>query len=337
MFAWGAAFLLLSGTPTVALTAATDDADPKSPASSIQTASISGTIADDTGTAISAARVTLSRDELSASTAVLSQESGEFSFANVPAGLYRLTVSAEGFVDRVVSGVVAPGEPSQLPPVRLTLAASAEAVDVTVKTVDVAQRQIKEQEQQRILGVWPNFYVVYNPNVMPLNAMQKFELSWKWQLDPVQLGVVAAVASVQHGRNDFPGFGGGAAGYAKRFGAAYASIATRSVISEVLLPSVFKQDPRYFYRGTGSTASRLAYSLSRAVIAKGDNGRWQPNYSGILGEFGAAALSNLYYPPEDRHGIRLTLQNTATGLASAAMARLAQEFLFKKLTSRPER
>jgi hypothetical protein len=329
---FGAALLILWSTPAFAQTT-TESGHVQASGSSVQTGSVSGTVADDTGTGIAAARVELTHDGAPVAAPVATRESGEFSFEHVPAGPFRLTVTAPGFVDRVISVVVAPGAVSQLPPIRMTVAAGAEAVEVRETLTRVAQRQIKEQEQQRVLGVWPNFYVAYNPNAVPLNTAQKFELSWKWHLDPVQIGVVAAVAGVQHRRNDFPSFGGGAEGYAKRFGAAYASIATRSAISEVLLPSVFKQDPRYFYRGTGSTASRVGYALSRTVITKGDNGRWQPNYSGILGEFGAGAVSNLYYPPEDRNGMRLTLQNTAIGLGSAAMGRLAQEFLLKKLTS----
>jgi len=331
------ALLLMCAAPAFPQTAAGEGSAAQPPASSIHTASISGTIADDTGMAISAARVALSHDALAADPVVSSGESGEFLFANVPAGPFRLTVSAAGFVDRVVSGRVAPGEVAQVPPIRMMLAAGVESVEVRATTTgfaELAERQIREQEQQRILGVWPNFYVAYNPDAVPLNAAQKFELSWKWHLDPIQLGLVAIVAGVQQRSNDFPSFGGGAEGYAKRYGAAYATIATRSAISEVLLPSVFKQDPRYFYRGTGSPASRAAYALSRTVITKGDNGRWQPNYSGILGELGAGALSNLYYPREDRNGVQLTLQNTAVGLGSAAMGRLAQEFLLKKLTSR---
>ena len=108
---------------------------------------------------------------------------------------------------------------------------------------------------------------------------------------------------------------------------------TESVITDVLLPSLFKQDPRYFYKGTGSTTSRIVYAISRAVIKKGDNGHWQPNYSGILGSLASGGLSNLYYPAQDRNGVRLTFENTAIGIGGAAVGHLAQEFLFKKLTS----
>lgn len=294
---------------------------------------INGMVIDDTGLAIAGAKVTLSHDGISPGTEVLSREDGQFSLPNVSSGPFRLTVSASGFAKQTVSGVLNPGEVSNLPPVRLTLAFRTVAVEVTPTRVELAERQIKEQEQQRLLGFLPNFYVAYDPNALPLTAKQKFELSWKSHLDPVRFGMIGIVAGVQQARNDFSGFGQGAEGYAKRYGAAYANVLTESVITQVLLPSLFKQDPRYFYKGTGSTGSRMVYAISRAVMKKGDNGRWQPNYSGILGSLASGGLSNLYYPARDRKGLRLTFENAAIGIGGAAMGHLAQEFLFKKLTS----
>jgi hypothetical protein len=114
-------------------------------------------------------------------------------------------------------------------------------------------------------------------------------------------------------RNDYSAFGPGAGGYARRYAAAYGNVLRRSMITRVVLPSLLKQDPRYFYKGTGSTKSRIGYAISRAVIRKGDNGHWQPNYSEILGGFASGVLSNLYYPAQDRKGVRLTFENAAIG------------------------
>jgi hypothetical protein len=294
---------------------------------------INGTIIDDTGAAIAGAKVALSHDGISRGTVVLSRADGQFSFQSVSSGPFRLTVSASGFADQTLSGVLNSGEVSNLPPIRLTLALGGVAVEVTPTRVELAEQQIKQQEQQRFLGILPNFYVAYDPDALPLTAKQKFTLSWKAHLDPVRFGVVGIIAGVQQARNDFSGFGGGAQGYAKRYGAAYGTILTHTAITEVLLPSLFKQDPRYFYKGTGSTTSRIGYAISRAVIKKGDNGHWQPNYSGILGSLASGGLSNLYYPAQDRKGVRLTFENTAIGIGGAAAGHLAQEFLLKKLTS----
>ena len=294
---------------------------------------ITGTIVDDAGAAVAGAKVTLSHDDISSGTEVLSREDGQFFFPTVSSGPYRLTVSASGFANRTLSGVLDSGEVSNLPPIRLTLAVGTITVDVTSRRVELAERQIKEQEQQRLFGVLPNFFVTYDPDAVPLTARQKFELSWKSHLDPVRFGVVGFIAGVQLARNDYSGFGQGAGGYAKRYAAAYGNAITRSLVTRVLLPSLFKQDPRYFYKGTGSKKSRVVYAISRAVIKKGDNGHWQPNYSGILGSLASGGLSNFYYPAQDRRGVRLTFENTAIGIGGAAAGFLAQEFVLKKVTS----
>lgn len=211
------------------------------------------------------------------------------------------------------------------------------SVTVTASRVELAERQIHEQEQQRLFGVLPNFFITYDPDAVPLTARQKFQLARKARLDPVQFVVAGAIAGVQQARDDYSGFGRGWDGYAKRYGAAYANVLTRSLITQALLPSLFRQDPRYFFKGTGSTASRVGYAISRAVVRKGDNGHWQPNYAGILGSLASGGLSNLYYPAEDRKGVRLTLENAAIGIGGSAIGHLAQEFLFRRLTSHSRR
>jgi hypothetical protein len=197
----------------------------------------------------------------------------------------------------------------------------------------VAEQQIKEEEQQRVLGVLPNYYTVYRDDAAPLTARQKFKLFRASILDPADFAFTGIVAGAQQLRNDYSGFGREESSYAKRYAAFYASVFTRGAIEGALLPSVLKQDPRYFFRGTGSTTSRMGYAISTAVVRKADNGHWQPNYSGIFGSLAAGALTNFYYPAQDRRGIRLTLENSAFALGTSALAHLAQEFLFQKVTT----
>ncbi|MEO8481966.1 MAG: carboxypeptidase-like regulatory domain-containing protein [Acidobacteriota bacterium] len=294
---------------------------------------ISGAVTDEVGTAIVGARVTWSPDGTAGTIGVATSADGGFSLSQVPAGPYRLAVSSPGFADQVVSGVLAAGGSVRLPPIRLTLAFTATSVDVRPTVEDVAERQVKDAEQQRVLGILPNYFVVYVPDAAPLTAPQKFELSRKALLDPIDFAFTAVVAGVQQKRNSYSGFGRGTSGYAKRYAAFYASIFTRSALEQALLPALLKQDPRYFYKGTGSTPSRVGYAVVTAVIRKGDNHHWQPNYSGILGSLATGALTNFYYPAQNRRGVRLTLQNAGVGLALSAVAHLAQEFLFRGVTS----
>lgn len=300
------------------------------------TGTVTGVIVDDSGAPVAAAMVTLTTGS-GAGSEVQTGANGRFSIVDVPPGRFTLTVTARGFAAQRLAGTVAAGEVSNTPEIRLRLAAAAVSIDVTPSIVEIAERQINEQEQQRVLGVIPNFYVSFVPDAAPLNMRQKFQLSWKARTDPMQFAFVAVVAGAQQRRDDYPGFGDGVSGYAKRYAAAYATVWTRSLITQALLPAVLRQDPRYFYKGTGSRKSRVVYAMSRSVVRKGDNGRWQPNYSGLLGSLASGATANLYYPPEDRRGIRLTLQNTALGIAGGAAGHIAQEFLYARITSRGHR
>jgi len=104
------------------------------------------------------------------------------------------------------------------------------------------------------------------------------------------------------------------------------------MIGGAILPSLFKQDPRYFYKGTGSIASRAMYAIANSVICKGDNGHWQANYSGNSGGIAAGGISDLLYPASNRSGVQVTFTNALIGTAGGAMQNLAQEFIVRRLT-----
>jgi hypothetical protein len=151
-------------------------------------------------------------------------------------------------------------------------------------------------------------------------------------VDPVTFGLTGAVAGVQQAQNDFSGYGQGAAGYGRRFGAAYGNEVSSTFIGGAILPSLLKQDPRYFYKGSGSVRSRVLYAMANAVICKGDNGHWQPNYSGILGDLAAGGISNAYYPAKNRDDAALTFENTLIGIGTTAAVNIIQEFIIPRFT-----
>jgi hypothetical protein len=292
---------------------------------------IHGTVVDPNGAAIAGARVKLTRQDQSPSTETQSGDDGQYSFANIAPGPYQLSIMAEGFAAKTSSGILHSGENIVIPQITLALTTEVTEVRVEFSPVELAQAQIKDQEKQRVLGFIPNFYVSYVPNAAPLNTRQKFELAWKSTLDPVTFGITGAVAGIQQAENQFGGYGQGAAGYGRRYGAAYGDLVTNTFIAGAILPSLLKQDPRYFYKGTGSKRSRILYAIANSVICKGDNGHWQANYSTIIGGLAAGGISNLYYPANDR-GAGLTFENEAIGIAGTAAANLIQEFVIRKLT-----
>ena len=275
----------------------------------------------------------LTREDQKESKEASSGEDGEFSFSNLAPGPFHLTVTADGFNTEETAGTLPAGQTVIVPKVTLLVATAVTEVKVALTAPEVAEEQLKDQEKQRVLGVIPNFYISYVPDAPPLNTSQKFRLAFKTITDPVTFGIVGAIAGVQQAQDDFSGYGQGAEGYAKRYGASYADLVSGTIIGGAILPSLLKQDPRYFYKGTGSKRSRFFYAIATSVICKGDNGRWQTNYSNILGSLAAGGISNLYYPASDRRGATLTFETAAIGIGVTGAVNVLQEFIIPRFTS----
>jgi hypothetical protein len=188
-----------------------------------------------------------------------------------------------------------------------------------------ADQQLKQQEKQRIAGVVPNFNVSYNEDAAPLSRKQKLHLAFHTAIDPVSFGVAAFDAGFSQAEDDFPGYGQGAQGYAKRFGASYVDNFDGTMLGNAIFPIILKQDPRYFRRGKGRFTTRFLYSISTTVWCKNDNGSHGPNYSNILGNLAAGGISNLYYPASDR-GAGLTFERGFTVTAYGAAGGIFNEF-----------
>jgi hypothetical protein len=158
----------------------------------------------------------------------------------------------------------------------------------------------------------------------------KFRLALKTSTDPITiLGSAFIAAADQAG--DTPDYQQGMKGYAQRFGANYANGLTDIMIGGAILPSLLHQDPRYFYRGTGTSKSRTIYALRTPFICKGDNGHWQPNFSGLGGYLASGAIANAYYPESNR-GPGLVFSTFGIDIAADMANGLIQEFLLRKLT-----
>lgn len=264
--------------------------------------------------------------------AAVADANGFFAFKNLPGGAYHLAVSAKDFADWA-SPVVAlqPGEQEELGAVHLNLAVVQTTV-TALTTEQIATREVHVEEKQRVVGIFPNFYVVYTPHPAPLTAKLKYELALRTSIDPVNILATGAFAGFNQAA-DTPDYREGAVGYAQRFGAAYTDGFTDIMIGGAILPSPLHQDPRYFYKGTGSIRSRILHAMAFAVLCKGDNGHWQFNYSSVGGDLASGGLSNLYYPPSNR-GVGMVFENAALSAAGRVAGDLAQEFVFKKFTHR---
>lgn len=178
---------------------------------------------------------------------------------------------------------------------------------------------------ERILGLVPVFEVTNRRNPQSLTSQQKLDLFARQTFDPFQWVAAGAQAGLGQAENTWPGYGQGAAGYAKRYGATMGDVVDREFLSDFLLPVALKQDPRYFRLGQGTIKHRFIYALEQEFWCKTDEGTRQFNYSKVLGAFAAKSVSNIYYPASSR-GFGLTMRNSGVAILSSMATGLATEF-----------
>lgn len=298
-----------------------------------ETGIITGTVTDKAGALAVGAQVTLTQSGQPPHS-IPSGNNGDFSFANVPPGHFHLKVTAPGFDTQEYDGDLKAGQALLVPPIQLPLTGNVTEVKVAGTPEELAQIEVKQAEQQRVFGFIPNFYVTYGRDPAPLFWRQKFDLANKSVIDPVTFLGVAFLAGIEQAADQPGGYGQGAAGYGRRFGAGYGDVIFGTYIGSAILPTVFHQDPRYFYLGPDySKKQRLAHALLNSVEARNDRTKkWEVNYSGILGSAAAGALSYAYDPASDRT-TGLLLQNIFVRLGESSVAGMLQEFVLRKFTS----
>lgn len=299
---------------------------------STPTGVITGTLENPEGQPLPNAPLRIFGSGLTEAIAGKTDAQGNFRITGLNAGTYHVQASAQGYLTATSPLVVlGQGEVYRLSITEIPLPKASTTVHVYGSTVHLATQQVHQEEKQRVLGIVPNFFTSYVPNPAPLTPKLKMRLTFRTMGDPFILGVAAAVAGLEQQEDIYPGYGTGWSGYGKRFGASYADSNISRLFGEGVYPIIFHQDPRYFYKGTGSFGSRLWYAMRSAVISKGDNGRWQPGYAAVLGDFTAAGISNVYHAPQDR-SFGITMRDSGILIGGDALENILDEFLSKSLT-----
>ena len=302
------------------------------PATGGNTASIVGTVEDDNSDPIPNAAVVLLSSSGGRQT-VTSSEDGSFALHDVsPSITYQIAISADGFLNWSSSISVDPGEQKSLGQIKLRVLAMERTVTVSYSPREVAAQQLKAEEHQRVLGFIPNMFVTYEPHPEPLTAKMKFHLTYKAFTHPTFFAFEGLWAGVQQGGH-LTDYRMGAEGYGERFGADLAGGVTEGLFGNAILPSILHQDPRYFYRGSGTKKSRAWHAITAPFVCQGDNGALQPNYSQWGGSMIAASLSNVYYPESNR-GAGLVFSNFGISMGLHVALGLAQEFVLSGFTSK---
>ncbi len=156
--------------------------------------------------------------------------------------------------------------------------------------------QTQEPESKRVLGIIPNYRTSsMGPTYEPLTAGEKFKVASEDSFDRGTFALAGFFAGEAQLTNANRSFGQGAAGFGRYYGSAYGDLLIGDFMTEAVFPTLLHQDPRYFRRGTGSTFSRVGYAMRQIFWTHGDSGATQFNYSEIIGNSTAVAISTAYY------------------------------------------
>lgn len=295
--------------------------------------SIYGRVTDPSDAPVEGIEVVLTGGNLQSPQTDITDRAGKFAFRGLAAGNYSVSGSGPGYEPAAATQIVlGEGETFQLPISVVRIPRVVSTVHVTASTEKIATAQVKQETQQRVFAVIPNFSTSYDWDAAPLTAKLKFRLEARTLIDPFTIASDAAIAGAEQYHNTFPGYGGGWEGYGKRFGATLADSFDARIIGDALLPSVFHQDPRYFYHGGPDVSRRISYALKETVMCRGDDQRQQFCISRVLGDVAAAGLANLYHAPGDR-GVGITVRDTFIVFAGDAIGNEVREFISRGITS----
>jgi hypothetical protein len=188
------------------------------------------------------------------------------------------------------------------------------------------QKQINGTSNDRLFFVLPNFLTLETAQASPLSPHEKFKVVIHSSFDYVEYPWYALLAGISQAENSEPGYGQGSAGYAKRYGAAFANGTIESFMTGAILPSLLRQDPRYFQLGQGSFLHRAGYSVSRLFVTRTDSGQAQFNFSETLGSALAAGISTYSYHPTLDRNLANTANVWATQVGYDALTTVLKEF-----------
>jgi hypothetical protein len=264
---------------------------------------------------------------------VVTGDNGFFTLNGInPETPVQILVSASGLKSWSSNEIILqPGQSLILTDVTLGVAPVETSVNAATPE-EVAAEQVKVQEQQRVFGVIPNFYVTYEHNAAPLTPKLKFQLALRTLTDPVTITGFGLNAAIYQAAG-YPSYGQDPKGYSQRLGVTAVGGYTKILLGDAVLPSLLHQDPRYFYQGTGTTKSRLLHAMATPFVTKGDDGRREINYSNIIGDLASGAIANAYYPSQDR-GVGPVARSALVGVGSRIALGILQEFVLRKWTSR---
>lgn len=182
------------------------------------------------------------------------------------------------------------------------------------------------KQPKRILYIVPNYRAVSaNVQLPPATAKEKFWLATQDTFDYSNFIFVGLLSGISLAQNSQPDFRQGAAGYGRYYWHTFVDVAVGNSMTEAIVPTLVKQDPRYYTLFKGGVLKRTGYAVSRLFITRTDSGRETFNFSEIIGNGAAAGISNTYYHHEANPFVK-TYQRWGTQIALDAVFNVAKEF-----------
>jgi hypothetical protein len=206
-----------------------------------------------------------------------------------------------------------PPAPQQAPAQQQSSPASQQPSQPAQTSQEQKEKQTHEEKagtsNDRLFFALPNFLTVENASqIPPLTSKQKFKVVARSAFDYVEFPWYGFLAGISQAEDSEPGYGQGAEGYGKRYGAAFADGTIENFWTSAILPSLFHEDPRFYQESDGSFVHRAGYAVSRIFVTRTDSGQRQFNFSEIFGSAISAGISTYtYHPHADK-----TLGNTAS-------------------------
>lgn len=191
--------------------------------------------------------------------------------------------------------------------------------------ISPAQSEPQAPPDKRVFGVLPNYRTANATAIYtPITVKQKFIIASKDSFDYPLVLLGGAIAGLGQLTDQNPSFDQGMAGYARRLGTGYADQAIGNMMTEAFFPAFLHEDPRYFRRGTGTKWSRTYYAATRIFVTRTDSGGKRFNFSEVLGNATAVAISNAY-DPDDRTALD-NVEKLGQQLGIDAVSQILKEF-----------
>jgi hypothetical protein len=212
-------------------------------------------------------------------------------------------------------------------------AANAPASAQSKPEEQTKEQKIQTQQEKtgtsndRLFYALPNFLTVENAGqIPPLTTGGKFKVVARSSFDYVEFAWYAALSGISQAENSEAGYGQGAEGYLKRYGAVFADGTIENFMTSAIFPSLLHADPRYYRMGQGGFWHRTSYAVSRIFATRTDSGGEQFNYSEIFGSALSAGISTYSYHPESDRTLRNSLSVWGTQIVYDTLTIILKEF-----------